>query len=71
MSSPNPTTTPFTNLQAELLKLFATEIPDEHLQELKKIIAQFLLEKARDKADKIWDERGYTQQTVERLLNES
>jgi hypothetical protein len=69
MSSPNPAT-PFTNLQAELLRLFAAEIPEEHLRELKKIIAQFLLEKARDKADKIWDERGYTQQTIEHLLNE-
>lgn len=69
MSSRN-LATPFTNLQAELLRLFATELPDEHLRELKKIIAQFLLEKARDKADQIWDERGYTQQTIERLLNE-
>ncbi len=48
---------PLTNLQSELLKLFAAQIPEEHLKELKNVIARFLLEKARDKADTIWDEK--------------
>ena len=39
------------NIQAELLKLFPADIPDKHLGELKNIIARFLLDKARDKAD--------------------
>ncbi|HFA49990.1 MAG TPA: hypothetical protein ENJ95_13360 [Bacteroidetes bacterium] len=50
---------PLTNLQVELLKIFATQIPEEHLKELKNVIARFLLEKARDRADAIWDEKGY------------
>jgi len=61
---------PLTNVQAELLKLFAREIPDEELEELKNVIARFLLEKARDKADKLWDERGYDEKTIDRLLDE-
>ena len=62
-------TPPFTNLQQELLQLFATDIPEEHLRELKDLISKFLLEKARDKADAAWDERGYDSKTIEKLLN--
>jgi len=42
---------PLSNVQAGLLKLFSTDIPEDHLLELKKVMAQFLFEKARDKAD--------------------
>jgi hypothetical protein len=45
---------PLSNIQAELLKLFSADIPDKHLFELKNMIARFLLDKARDKADTIW-----------------
>ena len=54
VSSVNP---PLGNVQAELLKLFSADIPDAHLAELKSVIARFLLEKARDKADVIWDKK--------------
>ena len=57
---------PLSNVQSELLKLFSSDIPDDHLLELKKVMAQFLFEKARDKADIIWDEKGYND---EQLLN--
>ncbi|MBI5218617.1 MAG: hypothetical protein HY958_06790 [Bacteroidia bacterium] len=57
---------PLTNMQLALLDIFATQIPDKHLVELRNIIARFLLEKARDKADKIWYEKGYNQQTLEK-----
>lgn len=62
-------TPPLTNVQQELLKLFATNVPDEQLKELKGVIAKFLIEKARDKADAIWDERAYDEATVKKLLN--
>jgi hypothetical protein len=57
---------PLSNVQSELLKLFSSDIPEDHLLELKKVMAQFLFEKARDKADIIWDEKGYND---EQLLN--
>lgn len=62
---------PLSNVQAELLKLFARQIPDEQLEELKNVIARFLLEKARDKADKIWDERGYDEHQIDKMLQKS
>lgn len=60
---------PLSNIQAELLKLFEADIPETHLQELRKIIARFLLDKARDKADAIWVEKGYTDEKLFNILN--
>lgn len=60
---------PLSNIQAELLKLFPSDIPDKHLAELKTIIAGFLLDKARDKADMIWDEKGYTDEELLQILS--
>lgn len=61
---------PLSNMQMELLKLYSTGIDDEHLNDLRKVIAKFLLEKARKKADKIWDEKCYSQETIEKMLND-
>ena len=61
---------PLSNIQLELLKLYSTGIPDEYLIELKGIIARFLFEKARKKADLIWEEKGYSEKTIQKWLNE-
>lgn len=60
---------PLSNVQAELLKVFSADIPEKHLAELKNIIARFLLDRARDKADAAWDEKGYTDEKLRQLLN--
>lgn len=59
---------PLSNVQAELLKMFSADIPDKHLEELKKMMAKFLLDKARDKADEIWDEKGYSDEKLKDML---
>jgi len=60
---------PLSNIQVELLKLFSADIPDKHLTELKNMIARYLLDKARDKADATWDEKGYTDEKLQQILN--
>ena len=60
---------PFTNLQMEMIQLFSKEIPEPQLLEIRTMIAKYLLEKARDTADAAWDRKGYTQTTIEQLLN--
>jgi hypothetical protein len=60
---------PLSNMQVELLKLFNANIPEMQLLELKKIIADFLLERVRDKADAIWDEKEYSDEKLMQLLN--
>ena len=59
---------PLSNIQVELLKLFSADIPDQHLLELKSMIARFLLDKARDKADNIWNEKGYSDEKLQQIL---
>ena len=59
---------PLSNIQVELLELFSADIPEKHLLELKGIIARFLLEKGRDKADAIWTEKGYSDEKLKELL---
>jgi hypothetical protein len=59
---------PLSNVQAELLKVFSADIPDDRLIELKNIMARFLLDSARDKADAIWDENGYSDEKLKQLL---
>jgi hypothetical protein len=60
---------PLSNVQAELLKLFSAEVPEVHLLELKKVMAKFLLEKARDKADAEWDAKGYSDEKLQQILD--
>lgn len=60
---------PLSNIQAELIKLFSAEMPECHLIELKRIIAKFLLDKTRDTADAIWDEKGYTEEIFQQILD--
>ena len=61
---------PLSNLQQELLKLYASNISDADLLAIKGFLAKFFAEKAIDEADKIWDEKGYTNETMKNWLNE-
>lgn len=61
-------TTPLSNLQLELLKLYQAGVPDEYLEDLKILIARFLFAKARAKADKLWDEKKYTDEILAEIV---
>jgi len=60
---------PYSNLQLELLQLYAAGVPDAYLPELKTLIANYLLSKARDGADHEWGARGYDERTVRGWLD--
>lgn len=49
---------PLNNAQLELLKLFADDVPEEDLLAIKELISKYFLEKAKDEADRIWEEKG-------------
>jgi hypothetical protein len=57
-----------TNVQVELLKVFAMQLPDEHLRELRFLIARFLMEKTNTEIDKISEERGYDEIFYKKLV---
>jgi hypothetical protein len=56
--------------QLEIIKLFESHKTEEDLKKLKKALIQYLYERAADAADKAFDERGYTQDTIEQWKNE-
>ena len=61
---------PLSNLQQELLKLYASNVSDADLLAIKHYLVKFFAEKAITEADKIWDDKGYTNETMKNWLNE-
>jgi hypothetical protein len=64
------TTNTISNLQQELLKLYSSDISEEDLLHIRRYLAKYFADKAIKEADKIWDQKGYTNETMEHWLNE-
>lgn len=62
--------TQLTNLQQELLKIYSTNIDDQELIEVKQMLGNYFAKKAIEKADKVWDEKGLTDDDMDTWLNE-
>lgn len=58
------------NLQLELLKLFARNVAEQDLLEIKKLLVKYFAKKAMDLADKVWEENDWTEADEQRMLNE-
>ena len=58
------------NLQQELLKLYSSDIEDADLLHIKRYLARYFAEKAINEADKIWDEKKYSNDTMDKWLDE-
>jgi hypothetical protein len=61
---------PLSNIQIELLKMYATSISEEDLLHIRRYLANYFMQKAINEADKIWDERGYTNELMDEWLND-
>ena len=59
---------PLSNLQLELLKVFSHQLNDEEIGDLKKILVNFFAQRAVFQANKTWDEEGWTDTDVDRML---
>ncbi|RKX65955.1 MAG: hypothetical protein DRP41_02440 [Thermodesulfobacteriota bacterium] len=59
-----------TNLQIELLKLYSTDLTEEELKQLKTQLAKFFADKAVKEAEKVWQEKGLSQDVMEQWLRE-
>jgi len=60
---------PLSNLQLELLKAFSHQLDHQDLLELKAMLAAFFAKKSIEEANKIWDQEGWDQQEIEKLLH--
>ncbi|CAN5707628.1 hypothetical protein BH10BAC3_BH10BAC3_41120 [soil metagenome] len=56
--------------QLEILKMFRNNQNEEELKELKKVLLNFLANQLQRQVDKVWEEKGYTNETVEQWKNE-
>ena len=62
--------TKLSNLQMELLKLYAHNVSDEELKDIRKMLADYYAKKADMEMDRLWKENGWTQETMEEWLKE-
>ncbi|MDY7093237.1 MAG: hypothetical protein SX243_09720 [Acidobacteriota bacterium] len=74
-STPNSTrnaetSSPLSNLQLELLKLYSTGVSSEDLLEVKRLLGLHFAHKATQEADRLWDERRLTDEDMDAWLNE-
>jgi hypothetical protein len=53
----------------ELLKVFSYNLENSELLELKEVIANYFAQRAIKAANKVWDEKGWTDDDVDRMLN--
>lgn len=60
---------PFSNVQLEILKVFSYNLDEKSLKEFRHTIALFFAKRATDTADKVWEEKGWTDEDMERMLN--
>ncbi|MBK9014395.1 MAG: hypothetical protein IPM82_10055 [Saprospiraceae bacterium] len=58
------------NLQIELLKVFSRNVSDEDVLEIRRLLIRYFAEKAIHAANKVWDEKGWTNEDAERMLHE-
>jgi hypothetical protein len=59
-----------TNVQIELLKLFRYNLPEKQLTEIKNMLAKYFANSAGDEMDKLWDEKGWDNNTMNDWANE-
>jgi hypothetical protein len=48
------------NIQLELLKMYANNVSDNDLSEIKELLIDFFAQKITKNAAQIWEEKGYT-----------
>ena len=58
------------NIQQELLKIYSFNIPDKDLNEIRNILADYFANKATEEANKVWKEKGLTNEDMVKWLNE-
>ncbi len=61
---------PLSNIQLELLKLYANNVNDTDLFAIRKMMADYFAQKLIKKADEAWEKNGWTSEDMHKILNE-
>lgn len=59
-----------TNLQLEILKIFNYELPDNQLIEIKGLLSKYFADQASNEMDRLWEENGWDDKTMDDWTNE-
>jgi hypothetical protein len=59
---------PLNDIQVSLLKM-TENLPDEDLKILKRLIIAFKAQRLAELVDKVWEEKGWTEDTMQTFLN--
>lgn len=59
-----PLSFPLSNLQLQLLQLYADGISEEDLKAIQRMIARYFADKASEEAQEVWEEKGYNAQQL-------
>jgi len=60
---------PLSNVQLEILKTFSHHLSESELLELRQTLALFFAKRLIQQADKVWDEKQWTDRDVDEMLN--
>jgi hypothetical protein len=63
-------TTPFSNLQLELLKLYAHDISEPDLKNIKHIMGEYFAKQLVHIADDAWQKNNWNNDTMASILND-
>jgi hypothetical protein len=59
-----------TNLQFEIVKMFNYELNNNELVEIKSLLSNYFQNKIDGNMDKLWVDKGWTNDTMRQILNE-
>jgi hypothetical protein len=59
---------PLTNAQLEVVQLFSLNLSEGELQELKRLLIAYKATLLSRKADAVWKEKGWSQNTMDKFL---
>jgi hypothetical protein len=58
------------NIQLEILKMFKYNLAESQLIELKEILAYYFMNKVDSEMDKVWNEKNWSNSTMESIANQ-
>ncbi|MBH8557699.1 hypothetical protein [Hymenobacter negativus] len=61
---------PLTNLQQEILKLYAQQVSATDLLNIRALIGEYFAQRLTKLADQAWEQQGWSEQTMHDWLNE-
>lgn len=59
-----PIQQPFSNVQLELLSLYARNVSDEELLQIRDMLARFFADRATKRANEVWQEKGLDEKDI-------